>query len=185
MHDHSKPEHDYNRVHRKSNRVRQIEHEENPIIHDVNHERIDRVVHRLSQADKNIVDNSAADICNIKRHELNDNSKNCACVWQVFGILEKRCPQRNRHRPNSDNYGGNKIVVALPQFRIAVLAVPLYDFSQRIYRNQQPAPNKIIRNSIVALFGNHIYHFAYHYGIYKIIDELLHARKNADLAPFF
>ena len=55
---------------------------------------------------------------------------------------------------------------------------------QRRDRYQQPAPNKVIGNPVVALFGNHVYHFANHYGINQIIRKLLQSRKGTDPAPF-
>lgn len=65
----------------------------------------------FSKPHKDVINNSAAGIRNIKRNELYDDTKNFLCVFKSLRIAEERDPRRNGHRPEHHACSGNKVIV--------------------------------------------------------------------------
>lgn len=184
MYDHAEAEHQDDRVHIKCNGVCPVQNVENAVVSEIDEQGIDGVVPRLTQADKDIVDDYTAGVCNIKGCKPDDNGKDLVRISEILRITKKRRPGGNRDYPKHNACGGNEVVVELSELFVTVLAVRADDLGKCGDRNQQPAPDEIVCNPVVALLGNHVHHFADHDGVDKVIHKLLKPRKYAGPAPF-
>ena len=72
---------------------------ENTVVAEVDNKRIDGIIARFAKPHKDIVDNDAARICDIKRNELYNDIKNFFCIFKPLSIAEERCPRGNGDRP--------------------------------------------------------------------------------------
>ncbi len=75
MHHHTKAEHQNYRVHRKCDYTCAVQDIENTVVAEVDNQRIYRVIAGFAKPDKDIVNNGAARIRNIKRNELYNDIK--------------------------------------------------------------------------------------------------------------
>lgn len=140
---------------------------------EVDNKRIDGIIAGFAKPHKDVVDNCTARIRNIKRNKLYNDTENLSCFLKPLRIAEERCPCGNGNHPKHRTCSGNKVIVEFMQLFVPVLAVRADNLGKGCDRYEQPAPDKIICYPIVALLGDHIYHFADHNGIDKVVDKLL------------
>lgn len=170
---HAEAEHQNYRVHRKCDYTCAVQDIENTVVAEVDNKRIDGIIAGSAKPHKDVVDNCTARIRNIKRNKLYNDTENLSCILKPLRITEERCPCGNGNHPKHRTCSGNKVIVEFTQRFVPVLAVRADNLGKGCDRYEQPAPDKIICYPIVALLGDHIYHFADHNGIDKVVDKLL------------
>ena len=184
MHYHAEAEHQDDGVHRECDGAGAVQDVENAVIAEVDQQRVGGGVTRFPQSDKDAVDDGAAGVGDVERHQADHDAEDVRRVVQSLHVPEKRHPHRDGGGPEQDAGGGNGVVIALPQSSVPVLAVRADDLRQRGDGDQQPAPDKVVGEPVIPLPGHHVHHFADHDGVDEVIDELLQSRKCADPAPF-
>ena len=140
MHDHAEAEHQDDRVHLKGDGVRSVQDIENTVIAEIDNQRIDGIVARFAQADEDVVDDGTPRISDIEGRKFYDDGKYLIRISEILRITEEGRPGGNCGRPKHYTCGGNEVVIELPQFFVAVLAVRADDLGKCGDRNQQPAP---------------------------------------------
>ncbi len=113
VHHHTKAEHQNYCVHRKCYGMGAVQDIENTVIAEVDDKRIDGIIAGFAKPHKDVVNNGAARIRNIKRNELYNDTENLAGVFKPLCIAEERYPCGNGNRPKYRACSGNKVIVEL------------------------------------------------------------------------
>ena len=142
MNNHAKAEHDNNRVHTEFDSVYTVQHIEDSVITDIYDQRVDCIIYRFANPDKNIINDGTASICDIEWYKLYNNHEDIICVLQALRITKERQPKWNSNPPQEDGCACNEVIIESPELFIPFFAIRADDLCKRGNGNQQPSPNK-------------------------------------------